>query len=593
MQFVDKFFENIRKSSWLTAFLLLVTGILYSLFSLSISGRGEISCGGSPVLFFWNTLPLVLMLFFLWLSTGLSWLASLLTGAVAFLLTGGNYFKVLFRDDPLVWADLHNLREGLQMAGTYEVKFTPMMYGMLLSIFVLSAALFVFGKKRPGLTVRLLTLTVTGLLCVICFYQVYPDNNRYSRLAGEYRANVGNAYASCGMIYPFFHSYGEYSGASFHYDRKSAKDILESYQDADIPEKKKVSLIGIQLEAYADLSIYGIEGLNPAVYRDFHTVQSRSYSGRLVTDIFAGGTTESEWAVLTGGNHHGDFLTWTDSVAWYLKGQGYVTGGGHPSHEWFYNRSVVNPNLGLDDYLFMENYYNRYSSGDVAYDDVFFPDLEKRIGDHFAQSDAPLFSFNVTYQGHGPYESEMTYWGSSYCTGNFETSTRNILNNYFHLMQDTGSYLVHLLDYLDTLDEPVVLFLYGDHKPWMGNQGCIYEGLGISLDTATEEGFLNYYSTWYTIWGNQAAKDVLDCDFTGKGPDLSPCFLMNEVFKLCGWEGSAYMQAQREVAETLPVLHTTGWVKENGVYCWQPSPSARALMDQFQNVSRYDRTRTS
>ena len=56
----------------------------------------------------------------------------------------------------------------------------------------------------------------------------------------------------------------------------------------------------------------------------------------------------------------------------------------------------------------------------------------------------------------------------------------------------------------------------------MGNNGSMYAELGISLDTTTEEGFRNYYSTWYLIWGNQAAKDLLGEDFQGQGPDLSP-----------------------------------------------------------------------
>ena len=65
---------------------------------------------------------------------------------------------------------------------------------------------------------------------------------------------------------------------------------------------------------------------------------------------------------------------------------------------------------------------------------------------------------------------------------------------------------------------------------------------------------------------------------------------MNEVFQLCGWEGSAYMQAQRETAEALPVLHTTGWVKEKGVYRPEASEEGKALVDRFQNLSWYDRT---
>ncbi len=51
----------------------------------------------------------------------------------------------------------------------------------------------------------------------------------------------------------------------------------------------------------------------------------------------------------------------------------------------------------------------------MAYDDVFFPDLEARLTEYFATNEAPLFSFNVTYQGHGPYDTDEV-WGSGITT---------------------------------------------------------------------------------------------------------------------------------------------------------------------------------
>ena len=123
----------------------------------------------------------------------------------------------------------------------------------------------------------------------------------------------------------------------------------------------------------------------------------------------------------------------------------------------------------------------------------------------------------------------------------------------------------------------------------MGNNGSMYAELGISLDTTTEEGFRNYYSTWYLIWGNQVAKDLLGEDFQGQGPDLSPCFLMNEVFARIGWEGSAYMQAQRETAHTLPSsTPPAGW-RRTGCSPPPPSEEAKARVEEFQNLSSYDR----
>ena len=584
---------QLPRSPWLTLLLLLAVGVMISGFSLAFSGNEGISWGGSPVLFFWNTLPILLLLGLVWLASGLSWLAVLVTGTLIFLLTGANYFKVMFRDDPMVWSDLFRIREGFQMSGQYDVKLTPLMGVWIAAMIAAAVLLFFLGKGKPRATVRMLALTAVGMFSLVCFNYIYPNDQRYTQLAGDYAKDEGEAYAATGIVYPFFHSAGDYMNSQGNYDERAAREELNQYTDATIPEDKKVNLITIQLEAFADLSVFDIDGLSPDVYKDFHDIQAASYSGNLITDIFAGGTTETEWAFITGGNRHGDFKTKTDSTAWYLKSQGYTANGAHPCRDWFYDRKNVNPNLGLDDYLFTDNYYYQFveKDADVAYDDVFFPDLQNRLTEYFQTNDAPLFSFNVTYQGHGPYNTEKTYWGSEYCTGTNEPKTLNALNNYFHLVQDTSHYVKEFMSYLDSLDEPVVLVLYGDHKPWMGNHGVIYEGMGISLDTTTEQGFRNYYSTWYTIWGNQAAKTQLGQSFQGQGPDLSPCFLMNQVFEMIGWEGSAYMQAQRETAHMLPVLHTTGWVEENGVLTDSPSPAAKARMEDFQNLSQYDRTK--
>lgn len=584
---------QLPRSPWLTLLLLLAVGVMISGFSLAFSGSEGISWGGSPVLFFWNTLPILLLLGLVWLASGLSWLAVLVTGTLIFLLTGANYFKVMFRDDPMVWSDLFRIREGFQMSGQYDVKLTPLMGVWIAAMIAAAVLLFFLGKGKPRATVRMLALTAVGMFSLVCFNYIYPNDQRYTQLAGDYAKDEGEAYAATGIVYPFFHSAGDYMNSQGNYDERAAREELNQYTDATIPEDKKVNLITIQLEAFADLSVFDIDGLSPDVYKDFHDIQAASYSGNLITDIFAGGTTETEWAFVTDGNRHGDFKTKTDSTAWYLKSQGYTANGAHPCRDWFYDRKNVNPNLGLDDYLFTDNYYYQFveKDADVAYDDVFFPDLQNRLTEYFQTNDAPLFSFNVTYQGHGPYNTEKTYWGSEYCTGNYEPKTLNALNNYFHLVQDTSHYVKEFMSYLDSLDEPVVLVLYGDHKPWMGNHGVIYEGMGISLDTTTEQGFRNYYSTWYTIWGNQAAKTRLGQSFQGQGPDLSPCFLMNQVFEMIGWEGSAYMQAQRETTHMLPVLHTTGWVEENGVLTDSPSPAAKARMEDFQNLSQYDRTK--
>lgn len=104
-------------------------------------------------------------------------------------------------------------------------------------------------------------------------------------------------------------------------------------------------------------------------------------------------------------------------------------------------------------------------------------------------------------------------------------------------------------------DEPVVLVFFGDHKPWMGNGDSVYHELGINIDRSTDEGFRNYYSTRYLILANDAAKRVTGSDFRGEGETISASFLMNKVFELCGWRGSAYMQFTTAQMQKTPVVH--------------------------------------
>lgn len=254
---------QLPRSPWLTLLLLLAVGVMISGFSLAFSGSEGISWGGSPVLFFWNTLPILLLLGLVWLASGLSWLAVLVTGTLIFLLTGANYFKVMFRDDPMVWSDLFRIREGFQMSGQYDVKLTPLMGVWIAAMIAAAVLLFFLGKGKPRATVRMLALTAVGMFSLVCFNYIYPNDQRYTQLAGDYAKDEGEAYAATGIVYPFFHSAGDYMNSQGNYDERAAREELNQYTDATIPEDKKVNLITIQLEAFADLSVFDIDGLSP------------------------------------------------------------------------------------------------------------------------------------------------------------------------------------------------------------------------------------------------------------------------------------------------------------------------------------------
>ncbi len=551
----------------------------------------------SPVLLALNLLPPMLLAALLYGLLGRPWLAQLLTGIPVLALSIGNYYKLAFRDDPVVASDLLVLGEAGQMAGRYQLFLnTKMVCAMALAAGSVGLlALLVRGRPqwRGRLAGALAPLVIgAALIPAYASDRIYSNTAQLDHLQ-QWAAT--QQYLSHGLLYPFLHSVKDaLPNPPDGYSQRDAAQILEQYENTDIPEGEKVNIVGIMLEAFSDLSVFPQIEFRQDVYADFHQLQAESYTGALLTNIFAGGTIDTERAFLTGlSSGQFNFRSNTSSYVWYLKSQGYQTSGDHPSNQWFYNRSNVNSYLGFDSYRFLETYYAQLTGGAVADDGIFFPELTASILEQM-ESDAPLFSFSVSYQGHGPYDDQVCSWGDvDAFVGNedLERTDRTILANYLGSVQNTSAHLLELADALRDDEEPVVLVIFGDHKPWLGNSNSVYEALGIDLSLDSKEGFYNYWSTPYLIWANNAAKEALGNDFVGTGPDISPCFLMNVLFQQCGWAGDAYMQAVYDCWQALPVIHTSGlYLTDNGTLSSQLSQEDQDLAQRFSYLEYYRST---
>ena len=107
----------------------------------------------------------------------------------------------------------------------------------------------------------------------------------------------------------------------------------------------------------------------------------------------------------------------------------------------------------------------------------------------------------------------------------------------------------------ESVERPVVVVLFGDHKPWWGDGNTTYRMFGVNLNTATQDGFYNYYTTPYLIWGNAAARAALGDVFQGRGGRIGASMLMERVFTLAGWQGPAYLQTLRALQTHTPFVN--------------------------------------
>ena len=539
-----------------------------------------------------NILPAVVLLFFLYGLVGRAWLAFLLDGAIVLGLSLGHYFKLVFRDDPLYFEDMLILREAKAMAGSdHYALFIDKRIVVALLCWALGTVLLFFlvrGKAR-GWKRRLGTvLAAVAVSAVVA--PVYLDESRYDSVENYAYLNRWAAtqdYISHGFFYPFIHSITEMvETPPDGYSQEETEEILASYTDADVPEDRKVNVISLMREAYVDFSRYDIEGLDCSGCDLYHQLEAESYHGDLVTNIFAGGTIDSERCFLTGEYKVRNYRSNTNSYVWYLREQGYTVEGSHPYYQWFYNRQNINGYLGFENYRFLEEDYENLTQAYLPEDSILLPEI---YNDFVANKETgkPYFSFNVNIQSHGPYSTTDYYGTVDYLTGDYTDGCKNAMNNYMAAIMNSDVELMKLVDQLRSEEEPVVLILFSDHLPWMGDSNIYYDEMGMDISGDTEESFLRHYTTEYLIWANDAAKEVLDCDFVGEGPTISPCYLMNEAFDLMGWEGPAFMQAMDELREVFPVVTIHGCYIVDGEFTDAIPAQRQDLFDRFLYLQYY------
>lgn len=585
----------------LLAFLSYFVMIVTLIFSVGVLGTEMYN---SYFENFWillfNFLPIYYIAVVFYTMTKKTSVAFAVSSALAYTITLVNKFKMELRNDNLLIEDCTLIREALTIQKRYTIQFTSEMIKYIVIFIVIAVFCFLFvdrikNKKKVTLKKRMSTAFIVIALLVVggvSVNKIYASEDSYKKTNNNSDYfNIWspvNQYIERGTIYSFLHSYKSVKVQKPQgYNKKNVETELTKYSYDNIPDDKKVNVIGIMLEAYNDFSKFDEIEFSRDPYEKIHKLEAESYSGELVTNIFAAGTVDTERKFLTGYTDLPSFRKPINSYVRYFKEQGYYAEGSHPCYQWFYNRNNINKNLGFDNYYFYEDRYGEYAQGRIAEDSILIPEILNLYNQHKLNSDLPYFSFNVTYQNHGPYsnlkETEKEYLARK---DSYTEEECNIFNNYMNGIEDTGEQIYKLVEELREDSEPVVLILFGDHNPWLGNDNSVYNMLEINFDLSTENGATNYYDTPYIIWANDKAKEVLENDFIGDGENISPNYLMNKFFELAGYGGNEFMKASNELKENVQAINSVFYL-ENNEYTTNLSEDSKKLLDKFYKMQYY------
>lgn len=542
----------------------------------------------SPAVLALNILPAVLLVLGLFFATGRAWISFIVPSLPIIALACVNFFKIQLRGDAFIAEDFAHAAEAGKFVSdfTLEVNWKIVLCVAYLVLGTVFAAIFLRHRVK-GWRKRLIASALTLGITLGVGIPVYASDDIYKKVASDYRfswPNPTEEFITRGFVFPFLHSVrAALPTPPDDYSEEAVVDVLAAYEYDNIPEDKRVNVISVMLEAFTDLSEYDSLEFLTDVYEGWHRLQEESISGHLIANIFGGGTIDTERLFLIGETSLRTINNKSQSYLYYFKDQGYYIEGFHPGDRWFYNRENVHRDIGFDNYYFLEDF-----EGAEENDAYFFTKLLELYDAR--DKSVPYFSHNLTIQNHGAYYEDQNYGTGMISPEGLTEASYNILSNYLVGIYDTNNRIYEFIDELRYDAEPVVVVIYGDHKPWLGNYESVYRELGISMDTTTGTGLYNMYSTPYIIWANEAAKATLGTEFSGEGGDISPCFLMNNLFAVCGWGGDEYMKLSNEVLVRAPIINTpTGIYVENGELTLEPSEQTQELLQELEKAAYYRR----
>lgn len=554
----------------LGVFLGLV-GLYLGTFSFSETIFPEILARpGTALLNIWPTVLLIFLLYFIFNRV---WSSFTLTALSALLLSLANWFKLSARADPFMPSDLRSLGDLFSTLPQSFSEVSPEVWiclGLCLIAGVLAA--LIVRSRIVSSKLRFCGLFAVVCLVIFSYFTLYTNDSIYASAAPATAPGEETlAYVSRGCQYPFLHAansapVSEPDG----YDRYETLSAFSRYVTEDIPADDKVNVVFVMLESFSDLSELNCLDMTIDVYRPLHMLQKDSVHGSLISDVFAEETAITEREVLTGNLDGAQYRSDASSYTRFFNRQGYATEFYADSPARLFNRANVSGYLGFAESVFNEE-------APAGSDESFFEGVRSRFVEH-AATGTPYFGFSVGRVAAPPRDGRTFI-----APGTMTEEQLNAINGYLGGVETTVREIADLADWFDTREEPVVLVVFGDRLPDLGEE--VYAAMGANISPEKADGFLKRYGVPYVIHANRAAEYVLNVDLTGEGETISPCFLFNELFKQTGWGGTAYMKVAGELMESVPVIHPTARCIEGGEVTAELSEEAAEKLAFFKNVS--------
>lgn len=592
---MNRFFKIQNKRIALThltsIILIVLSAVFFTLVAIYIAPESFMAFVGlikqHPSLFVLNLLPVLITALLIWFISGNTVISVTLTGALYIIFAVANTIKISMRQSPVLPTDLTLIVEALAIVKNFNTGDIALSVFLIAAVIVFAAVVLIFIKnEKISLKKRLISIVITVAAAFLLNTLVYSSTALYNSFPvnGNIYFAV-NQYGSKGLIYSFFHNINTLNvERPEDYDEYSFP--TETVYKYDENAENKPNIIMIMGEAFSDLSEN--ENISFEGYTDplesFKALSSEegSLSGHIIVPNFGGGTSDTEFDVLTGypTRYLGNTLSSysfvnkkTDSLPWVFKNMGYDTLAVHPGYSWFYDRLNVYNHFGFDKFLYLENDFDATTQNKGGYiaEEHCMDKIIEQIDNK--DDENPLFLFCVTIQNHGPYDEKYNEAYDNFSTDVALTDLENtLLNSYFEGIKDADKELKRLTDYLSAQDEPYVVVYFGDHLPGFSNGTEFFDILDYDINTNGDTAQrLAVYKTPFLIWQNDAAKEenvLNEKDLVmPENRTINSNYLGALLLDCMGYgDATEYISYINELRKTLPICANSSFMDINGNY---------------------------
>lgn len=523
-------------------------------------------CGSFPYVNYTDFLLGFLLIFSAGLLVNaltLPFLGTLLTMGFTTIWYIANYYVISFRNKPIMPADLKAIGTAAEVMGSYS--FLPS-WKMILGVLVVAAygiaVVLLWKKTKPKekrpVKKQLLRRGVAAIISVLLMIGVLNSGTFKSLNTFAWDAVLLKSFHEEGMVLTYLkNSFNGGVKKPEGYSGEILNNWLSEYETEETDGACPTRIIMVMNEAFSDLRTVGLdERIDVMPFID--GLDKNVIEGSLYVSVFGGGTCNSEFEALTGNTLA--FLgtgayPYTENVteplfslASYFRELGYDTEAFHANEAQNWNRNMVYPNLGFDDFHDIHEYAE---FGDITYLHDHPADItDYRYMDSIAEmkQGCPCFLFNVTMQNHSGYIS----WENVERDPSVEEYGSELYLDtqiYLSLVKASDEAVRQLVETYRNSDEPTMIIFFGDHQPGLP---AIAQREFYDVDS-----YLDFYKTKFFIWTNYETNTIHNMK-------ISANYLPYLILERGNFPLPPYVQLLREVHEKYPVISAMGIMDAEG-----------------------------